>query len=83
MNNRNRKYWTFFGGIKYCPICEKKLESDRKCRNGCFEDNTYYLSIFGKVISSFDIDCEEKFAAEVLYWKKNERYLAKIISGNG
>lgn len=79
-----------------CPICDGELIiilNNCHCKNNCYSRtnslNKMNETIFGKTFV-FDFEehserwkeVEKDLNNELIYWKENDRYLAKILGGN-
>lgn len=67
-----------YGSTKSCPICGSVLNAN-KCNSGCFEYNYYNLVIFGKIISTNNMECDKITDEHIAFWKENDRYLTEIM----
>lgn len=65
----------------YCPICRGELSFwgyIKECKNGCYEQYKGYVTVFDEII--YD-DENIKLKKEIDYWRKDDRYLIKIMGG--
>lgn len=83
--------------VRKCPICRKKLVEFKKrnsygCKNKCYviqSENTFLVErVFDEAFTYFNDESEEeikkvqeKINRKIKYWKKNDRYLMKIMEG--
>lgn len=77
-----------------CPICSGELTAtgdnndyEVKCVKKCYGEekfhDRYVISIFGKVVASFNEEDYDKaydaIEKAIAYWKHNQRYVAKWL----
>lgn len=76
---------------RICPICEDKLFKDLNnlyCKNSCFVVRNGYVFIdiniyednFRLMHDRFNWWKKRKINKKINYWKKNDRYLIKLLT---